>query len=45
MPVTEGGYYFLVRYYGPTSKMNGQTAKDIIYKGTPLEKRFESVKF
>ena len=45
MPVLESGYYFLVRYYGPTSKMNGITAKDIIYKGTPLEKRFETVKF
>ena len=45
IPVKKDGYYFVVRYYGPTSKMNGQTAKDIIYKGTPLEKRFESVKF
>ena len=45
MPVTDGGYYLIFRYYGPTAKLNGNTAKDIIYKGTPLEKRFETVTF
>ena len=45
MPVTEGGYYMLARYYGPTPRLNGNTAKDILYKGTKLEKKFETVKF
>jgi hypothetical protein len=45
MPVTEAGYYVLVRYYGPTAKLNGMTAKDFIYGGTPLEKRFTTVRF
>jgi hypothetical protein len=45
MPVRDSGYYILARYYGPTSKLNGNTAKDIIYGGTPLEKKFETVKF
>lgn len=45
MPVTAEGYYILARYYGPTAKLNGNTAKDIIYKGTPLEKKFETVQF
>ena len=45
MPVIDSGYYILVRYYGPTSRMNGKTAKDILYKGTPLEEKFKSVKF
>ena len=45
MPVMDGGYYILARYYGPTSRLNGNTAKDIIYKGTPLEKKFKTVKF
>ncbi len=45
MPVTEGGYYWLARYYGPTSRLNGNTAKDIIYGGTKLEEKFETVKF
>jgi len=26
MPVAEGGYYWLARYYGPTSRPNGNTA-------------------
>jgi len=45
MPVTEEGYYWVARYYGPTSSLNGNTAKDIIYKGTALEKKFETVQF
>ncbi len=35
MPVT-GHYYFIARYYGPNSKMNGKTVHDILYKGTEL---------
>lgn len=45
MPVTQAGYYWLARYYGPSSRLNGNTAKDIIYGGTPLEKKFGTVKF
>lgn len=45
MPVPDSGYYILVRYYGPTPKINGRTAKDIIYKGTKLEEKFKAVKF
>lgn len=45
MPVMDSGYYIIARYYGPTSRLNGNTAKDIIYKGTPLEEKFETVKF
>ena len=45
MPVTEEGYYLIFRYYGPTARLNGNTAKDIIYKGTALEKKFETVRF
>jgi len=45
MPVIDSGYYILVRYYGPTSRMNGKTAKDILYKGTSLEEKFKTVKF
>jgi hypothetical protein len=45
MPVTEGGYYWLARYYGPTPRLNGNTAKDIIYGGTPLAEKFATVKF
>jgi hypothetical protein len=45
MPVAEDGYYVLARYYGPTPRLNGNTAKDILYKGTPLEKKFETVQF
>ena len=44
MPVTDG-YYVLARYYGPTSRLNGNTAKDRLYAGTPLEQRFATVKF
>jgi len=45
MPVAEGGYYWIARYYGPTARLNGNTAKDIIYGGTALEERFATVKF
>jgi len=45
MPVTKDGYYIIFRYYGPTAALNGNTAKDIVYKGTPLEKKFETVQF
>jgi len=45
MPVLDSGYYLVVRYYGPTSKLNGRTAKDILYKGTELEEIFKTVKF
>ena len=45
MPVTKDGYYWLARYYGPTKRLNGNTAKDIIYGGTKLEKKFDTVKF
>jgi hypothetical protein len=45
MPVKEDGYYLVARYYGPTSRLNGKTAKDIIYGGTALEGRFSTVKF
>jgi hypothetical protein len=45
MPVKDDGYYWLARYYGPTPRLNGNTAKDIIYGGTALEKKFATVKF
>ncbi len=45
MPVMDSGYYIVARYYGPTARLNGNTAKDVLYKGTPLEKKFETVKF
>ncbi len=45
MPVTSDGYYWVARYYGPTPRMNGKTAKDIIYGGTPLAEKFATVKF
>ena len=45
MPVKDTEYYIIARYYGPTPRLNGNTAVDIIYKGTPLEKRFKAVKF
>ncbi|MBW1939231.1 MAG: DUF1254 domain-containing protein [Deltaproteobacteria bacterium] len=45
MPVMDSGYYILARYYGPTKRLNGNTAKDIIYGGTKLEKKFKTVKF
>jgi hypothetical protein len=45
MPVSKSGYYTIFRYYGPTPKLNGRTAADLVYKGTALEKRFKAVKF
>ena len=45
MPVMDTGYYILARYYGPTARLNGNTAKDIIYKGTELEEKFKTVAF
>lgn len=45
MPVMDSGYYILARYYGPTSRLNGNTAKDVVYRGTPLEERFNTVQF
>jgi hypothetical protein len=45
MPVTDEGYYLICRYYGPAKSLNGNTAVDILYKGTPLEKKFKAVKF
>jgi hypothetical protein len=45
MPVIDSGYYIIARYYGPTSRLNGNTAKDLVYGGTPLKKKFETVKF
>lgn len=44
-PENTSGYYLIVRYYVPTPRLNVNTAKDIIYKGTKLEDRFKSVKF
>ncbi len=32
MPVPEGPYYFVTRYYGPTPKLNGTTAIDFFYE-------------
>ncbi len=45
MPVAASGYYWIARYYGPTARLNGNTAKDIVYGGTALEERFSTVKF
>lgn len=45
MPVMDGPYYIVTRYYAPTSRLNGNTAKDILYKGTKLEAKFKTVKF
>ena len=45
MPVLDTGYYFIARYYGPTSRLNGNTAHDIVYKGTEFEPMFKPVKF
>jgi hypothetical protein len=45
MPVTDDGYYLIARYYGPTRRLNGNTAVDIVFGGTPLEKKFKAVKF
>ena len=45
MPVLDSGYYFISRYYGPNSKMNGKTVHDILYKGTKLESKFKATKY
>ena len=45
MPVLESGYYFIARYYGPTPRLNGNTAHDIVYKDTKFEDMFKAVKF
>ncbi len=31
MPVTDSPYYIIARYYGPTARLYGNTAKDIVY--------------
>ena len=45
MPVTEGGYYIMLRYYGPSPALNGNTMFDIAYKGSSLEEKFKPVQF
>ncbi len=45
MPVTDDGYYVIARYYGPTPRLNGNTAHDILFKGTKLESIFTALKF
>ena len=45
MPVTEGGYYIMLRYYGPAQALNGNTMFDIVYKGSQLEEKFKPVQF
>jgi hypothetical protein len=44
MPVT-GPYYFISRYYGPASKLNGNTVHDVLFKGTKLQSKFKATKF
>lgn len=44
MPVVEP-YYIITRYYGPTEKLNGNTAHDRLFKGTPLEEKFQATQF
>ncbi|MEO0579102.1 MAG: DUF1214 domain-containing protein, partial [Pseudomonadota bacterium] len=44
MPVTDD-YYFISRYYGPNSQVNGNTVHDILFKGTELEETFKATKF
>jgi len=45
MPLKDDGYYFVVRYYGPTKALNGNTAFDAIYSGTEMEDNFKPVQF
>ncbi|WP_375748301.1 DUF1254 domain-containing protein [Vibrio sp. HN007] len=45
MPVKEDGYYFVVRYYQPTTKLNGNTAFDKIYGDTKLKGKFKAITF
>ena len=41
MPVVDGEqYYFVARYYGPRSGLQGKTAAGIMFTGTPLEAVF-----
>ncbi|MEN8140181.1 MAG: hypothetical protein ABFR97_03055 [Thermodesulfobacteriota bacterium] len=35
----------LVRFHGPTKKLNGNTAFELIYKGTKLEANFKPGQF
>jgi hypothetical protein len=44
MPVADP-YYIITRYYGPTARMNGNTAHDRLFKGTPLETKFQATQF
>ena len=44
MPVTDE-YYIIARYYGPTPRLNGNTAHDIVYRGTNLESLFKPSTF
>ncbi len=41
----DSGYYVIARYYGPTPRLNGNTAVDIVYKGTELEDKLKAMKF
>ena len=45
MPVIDTDYYAIARYYGPTTNLNGNTAADIVYTGTPVEQKFKAVRF
>ena len=45
MPVIDSDYYTIVRYYGPTPRLKGNTAMDIVYRGTELEDKIKAVKF
>jgi len=46
MPVKDDeDYYFVVRYYTPTEKLNSNTAFDVIYADSKLKDRFQAVKF
>lgn len=41
MPVVDGEqYYFVGRYYGPRSGLQGKTTAGVLYTGTPLEAVF-----
>lgn len=41
MPVQNCGYYIIVRYYDPDPQLNGETALELVYKGTEAAERFE----
>ena len=34
-----------IRYYGPTPRLNGNIAMDIVYKEAKLENKIKAVKF